>query len=193
MASNSTEKGEVNLSKYNFSFSFKNKIGRLVWAMVYWPLFRPFFLNIFKGWRIFILKTFGAKIGKNSDVHASVRIWAPWNLEVGSFSTLGPNVDCYNQGNIIIGDHTVISQKVYLCSSTHDYSQSHFPLICKSITIDDMVWIAAGSFLGPGIHIGEGAVVGAKAAVFRDVLPWTVVGGNPAQFIKNRKIKNKVL
>ncbi|MFO7826499.1 MAG: putative colanic acid biosynthesis acetyltransferase [Cyclobacterium sp.] len=174
------------LSNYNFSFSLRNKIGRVIWSFCYFLLFRPFNLETFKGWRSFILKSFGAKIGHNTSIQASVRIWAPWNLEVGSFSSIGPKVDCYNQGKIKIGDHTVISQKTYLCASSHDYTLPDFPLICQYITIGNKVWVAADAFIGPTVNIGEGAVVGARSAVFKDVAPWTVVGGNPAKMIKNR-------
>lgn len=179
---------KVDLSKYDFSFSLSNKVARLIWNTVYWVLFRPFNLNLFTGWRIFILKVFGAELGKNSNVYASAKIWAPWNLKLGEFSVIGPKVDCYNQGEIIIGDHTIVSQKSYLCASSHDYTVSNFPLILKPITISSQVWIAADAFVGPGVYVGKGALVGARASVFNDVAPWTVVGGNPARFIKKREI-----
>ena len=183
-----TDKDKVDLSSYNFSFSLKNKIGRFVWNIAYWILFRPFNLVMFKGWRAFVLKLFGAKIGKKANIYATARIWAPWNLEIGNFSGLGPGVDCYNQGKITIGNHCNISQKTYLCASTHDFTTSNFPLVLRPIKINDQVWIAADAFIGPGVSIEEGAVVGARAAVFKDVESWSVVGGNPAKFIKKRKI-----
>ncbi|MBZ9728623.1 putative colanic acid biosynthesis acetyltransferase [Salegentibacter sp. JZCK2] len=182
------QKELVDLSRYDFSFSLANKLGRVLWNVCYWIFFRPFNLELFKGWRRFILRSFGAKIGKNSGVYASAKIWAPWNLEMGNHSNIGPQVDCYNQGKIIIGNQTVISQKCYLCASSHDHTISNFPLILKPITIDNQVWIAAAAFIGPGVHIGEGAVIGAKSAVFKEVNSWSVVGGNPAKFIKKREI-----
>lgn len=180
---------QVDLSKYDFSFSFSNKIARIIWSITYWVLFRPFNLNIFRPWRVFLLKLFGAKVGYKANIYASVKIWAPWNLTIGKFSSLGPAVDCYNQGKIIIGNNTVISQKTYLCASTHDFTVSNFPLVVKFINIKDQVWIAADSFIAPGVSIGQGAVVGARSAVFKDVEAWEVVGGNPARFIKKRIIK----
>jgi len=143
-------------------------------------------LETFKSWRSLVLRSFGAKIGSNSSFQASVKICDPWNLEVGSFSSVGPKVDCYNQGKIKIGDHTVISQKIYLCASTHDYTLPDFPLVCQHIKIGSKVWIAADAFVGPNVNIGDGAVVVARSAVFKDVEPWTVVGGNPSKMIKNR-------
>ncbi|WP_245545620.1 putative colanic acid biosynthesis acetyltransferase [Gillisia limnaea] len=161
----------------------------MTWNGCYWILFRPFNLNLFNGWRAGVLRIFGAKVGYKANIYASVKIWAPWNLEIGDYSSMGPGVDCYNQGKIIIGNNTVISQKTYLCASTHDFTISNFPLIVKFIEIKDQVWIAAAAFIAPGVSIGEGAVVGARSAVFKDVAAWEVVGGNPACFIKQRQIK----
>ena len=152
-------------------------------------MFRPFGSRFLKKWRVFILKCFGAKIDWSSHVYASVKIWAPWNLEIGKNSSLGPKVDCYNQGKISIGENTVISQKVYLCASTHDYTKKDFPLLLKPITIGNGVWIAADAFVGPGVKIEDLTVIAARAAVTKDVEKNTVVGGNPAKFIKSRKIE----
>lgn len=171
------------------TFSISNKISRVIWNLSYWIIFRPFNLNIFRGWRIFVLRIFGAKIGEHSNIYASAKIWAPWNLEVGNYSSIGPKVDCYNQGKIIIGSHTIISQKTYLCASTHDHEILDFPLIRRPINISDQVWIAADAFIGPGVNIQEGAVVGARSAAFKDIAAWEVVGGNPAKPIKKRSIR----
>jgi putative colanic acid biosynthesis acetyltransferase WcaF len=185
----SQQKVQVDLSKYNFSFGLKNKVKRLIWNITYWILIRPFNLMLFKNWRSHVLRLFGAKIGKGANVHASAKIWAPWNLEIGDFSSIGPQVDCYNQGKITIGNHTTISQKSYLCASSHDFTIYNFPLILCPIIIKDQVWIAADAFVGPNVCVGEGVVVGARASVFKNVEDWTVVGGNPAVHIKTRYIR----
>ncbi|MCY2687942.1 putative colanic acid biosynthesis acetyltransferase [Salinimicrobium sp. TH3] len=190
MAVYSQKKDYVDLAQYDFSFSLRNKLGRLLWNICYWFFYRPFNLDIFKGWRNFILRLFGARIGEKTSICASVKIWAPWNLEVGSFSSIGPQVICYNQGGITVGSNTVISQKTYLCASTHDHTIANFPLVLHPIYIGDQVWIAADAFIGPGVMLGEGSVVGARAAVFKEVEPWTIVGGNPAKFIKKRSISS---
>ena len=136
-----------------------------------------------------MLKCFGAKIDWSSHIYASVKIWAPWNLEMGANSSLGPNVDCYNQGRISIGTNTVISQKSYLCASTHDYTKIDFPLILKPITIGNGVWIAADAFIGPGVYIEDDAVIAARYVVNKKVEKNTIVGGNPAKLIKNRTVE----
>lgn len=182
----------IDLSQYNHSFSLKNKIGRVCWNICYWLLFRPFGTQLFKKWRIFLLRIFGAKISFKAHIYSSVKIWAPWNLEMGKFSTLGRNVDCYNQGKITIGNNTTISQKAYLCASSHDISDPKHNLILKPITIADQVWIAADAFIGPGVNIEQGAVIGARSAVFKNVEQWSIIGGNPAKFIKKREVQKEI-
>lgn len=179
---------KIDLSQYSHSFSLKNKVCRLVWNISRLILFVPFKGNFFNKWRNFVLKIFGAKIGVGSIIHANVNVWAPWNLEVGEFTCLGQSVDCYNQGSITIGSNTTISQKSYLCASTHDISDPKNNLILKPIIIEDQVWVAAEAFIGPGVSVKKGAVVGARSAVFKNVEAWSVVGGNPAKFIKKREL-----
>lgn len=179
----------IDLSEYESNFTLTNKIKRFVWNICYWFIFRPFSLGPFRYWRILVLRIFGAKLDSKANVYASTKIWAPWNLEMGAYATLGPNVDCYNQGRVTIGANTTISQKTYLCASSHDIADPKIKLILKPILIEDQVWVAADSFVGPGVIIKQGSVVGARSSVFKDVAPWTVVGGNPAKFIKERSIK----
>ena len=114
----------------------------------------------------------------------------PWNLEMDEYSCLGAEVDCYNVDKIKIGAHSMVSQKAYLCAASHDISRSYMPLVTSPIIIKDQAWIAADAFIGMGVTIGQGAVVGARASVFKDVEPWTIVGGNPAKFIKKRVINS---
>jgi putative colanic acid biosynthesis acetyltransferase WcaF len=179
----------LDLSTYSHSFSLKNKMARLVWNISCLILFRPFGSRLFKKWRVLILKCFGAKIDWSSHIYSSVKIWAPWNLEIGVNSSLGPQVDCYNQGKVSIGANTVISQKTYLCASTHDYTKRDFPLVLKPIQIGNGVWIAAGAFIGPQVRIGDYAVIAACAVVIKNVDANTIVGGNPAKFIKTRNLE----
>ncbi|WP_280645432.1 MULTISPECIES: putative colanic acid biosynthesis acetyltransferase [unclassified Dysgonomonas] len=132
----------------------------------------------------------GANVSYTSMAFGSTDISRPWDLTIGRYVALGPRVRIYNLNKIKIGDNTVISQDVYLCGGTHDYTDGTLPLLRKDITIEKNVWICAGAFISPGVTIGEGAIVGARAAVFKDVEPWTIVGGNPAKFIKKRVIVN---
>lgn len=180
----------MEFQKYIDNYSIKNRIYRLLWNIFSFIFFNFFSLPIFKNWRNLVLKMWGAKIGKGSVVHSSSKIWAPWNLEIGQRTCVGPNTIIYNPGKIILGNKVTISQYSYLCTATHDYESKLHTLYWKTILVNDYAWVAAEAFVGPGVTIGEGAVVGARAAVFKDVAPWTVVGGNPAKYIKDRIIKD---
>ena len=135
-----------------------------------------------------MLKAFGARIDKDAYIYPSCKVFMPWNLVCGR-ACIGPKTEIYNKDRIVIGDDTVISQGCFLCTAGHDTGSLMLPLTTAPITISNNVWIAADAFVGMGVTIGEGAVVGARAAVFEDVEPWTVVGGNPAKFLKKRVLK----
>lgn len=179
---------KVDLSLYQNRLSLKNKIGRAVWNVIYLMAFRPFSLTLFNPWRLFVLRCFGARLHPKAHIYSTVRIWAPWNLEMDAYSCLAPEVDCYNTALVKIGVHSIISQKSYLCTSSHNIADAAFPLIMAPIVIKDQVWVAANTFVGMGVTIGQGAVIGACSCVFSNVDPWLVVGGNPARVIKKRVI-----
>jgi putative colanic acid biosynthesis acetyltransferase WcaF len=160
---------------------------RVLW-MFAGPLFRwsprPCF-----GWRRFLLRAFGAKVGAQVNVYGSATIYYPWNLEIGALSSIGEHAMIYNLGSIRIGSQVTVSQRAHLCAGTHDFEQPDFPLLKPPIEVGDQSWICADAFVGPGVKIGEGAVVGARAVVVKDVEPWTVVAGNPARVIRQRQLR----
>lgn len=180
--------GIISLGK----LSLKNKVTRAVWNIVYALLYRPFGTELFWWWRKILLKLFGAKIGKKAYVYASANIWAPWNLKMGYNACIGPHVICYNQAMVELYDNACVSQYVSLCTAGHNIEMEVNPysgLIVAPITIHKDAWIGMRAFIGMGVDIGEGAIVGATASTYKDVEPWTVVGGNPAKFVKKREIK----
>jgi putative colanic acid biosynthesis acetyltransferase WcaF len=184
-----SENSKIDISQYQCTSSRKEQIARFAWAIV-WTLFvRPIPRSILNGWKLFLLRCFGAKLHKTSVVYSGAKIYAPWNLEMGEYACIASGVDCYNADKIKIGAHSTISQKASLYTASHDITTSDHKWFSAPVIIEDQVWIAAESFIMMGVTIGEGAVVGARAAVFKDVEPWTVVGGNPAKFIKKREIK----
>ena len=181
----------LDLKNYKNRHSIMSKVARVVWNVVWLLLFRPTPRgNLFRPWRIALLKMFGAKVKWSSNVLPSCRIWQPWKLTMGEYACLSENVDCYAVDSITIGDQTTVSQGVMLCTASHDTGSSIMELVTKPISIGANAWIAANAIVLPGVTIGEGAVVGAGSVVAKDVEPWTVVGGNPAKFIKKRVLKD---
>ena len=115
----------------------------------------------------------------------------PWNLEMHDFACLASGVDCYNAAPVVLEAYVTVSQRAYLCTASHNISSTSHEQVASPIIIRKRSWVAAEAFVGPGVTIGEGAIVGARAAVFRDVEPWSVVGGNPAKFLKKRVINGE--
>lgn len=171
--------------------SFGDKLHRALWNVAYIFLFRPFITPFFRRWRNFILCAFGAKISSTSLVYASARIWAPWNLALGDNSCIGPHAEIYNVALVKIGSNSIISQHVFICTASHktdNISKVPADLISSTVAIGDNVWVALGAYINMGCCIGDGAIVGAKACVFNSIKSWTIVGGNPAEFLKIRNI-----
>lgn len=179
----------VDLSKDRTPHTLVNRIGRVVWAVCWLILFRPS-PKVFHAWRRFLLRVFGASIGRRVHVYPSVRIWAPWNLEMKDFSCLSHFVDCYSVDKIRLGRNTTVSQYSFLCTASHDITKSTMPLITAPIELGDSVWIAADVFVGPGVTVGEGSVAGVRSCVIQDVPAWTIVAGVPARAIGRRVIVN---
>lgn len=168
------------------------KLKRIIWNVTVLVLFRPFITPVFGKWRIALLKMFGAKVEWDSNVYASVKIWAPWRLQMGHGACLGPDVICYNQDWVVLEDDAVVSQYSYLCTAGHDVNMMNTAdksLITAPIILRRSSWIGSRAFVGMGVEIGEGAVVGATASVYKSVESWVVVGGNPAKLIKKRELK----
>lgn len=156
-----------------------SKLARLAWSLVWLLLYRPT-PNLLHGWRCFILRMFGAQVGKGAHPYPTARIWAPWNLTMGEGSCIGPEADVYNVARVTLGTDAIISQKSYLCTAGHDFRDPSMPLTAAPITIGNQAWVAAASFVGPGVSLGDGAIVAACAVVTRNVAVNVIVGGNPA-------------
>lgn len=162
-----------------------NRLARALWGAVWLILFRPS-PRIFPGWRRLLLRLFGAQISRGSVVHSSVKIWAPWKLEMGRYSCLGAQVDCYSVDTVHIGAYATVSQYSFLCAASHDPDSSEMTLTTSPIVIGDYAWVAADVFIAPGVVIGEGAVIGARSSVFKNVPEWTIAVGCPAREIRKR-------
>ena len=158
-----------------------------MWAFVWGTVFcwSP---RVLFGWRRFLLRLFGATIGKNARISPSVRVWAPWNLTVGDEAAIAHDVDCYCVDRISIGNHSTVSQYAFLCTASHQVSDPRMRLVSSPITIGDQAWVCAGALILPGVVVGQGAVVGAMSVVTKDVPQWAIVAGNPARPIRQREL-----
>jgi len=177
-----------NLNTYQTPKDFRgrSKVTVQLWWIVQATLFRlsPQFMY---GWRRFLLRSFGAKIGKGVIVRPSAQITYPWKLTIGDYSWIGDEVVLYTLGEIEIGANTVISQRSYICTGTHDYSSSDFRIYAEKITIGDKCWLATDVYVAPNVTIGNGTVVGARSSVFKDLPAAMICIGNPAKPVKDRK------
>ena len=182
---------ELNLRNYKNRHSRNSKIARALWNIVWMVLFRPTpdrGFECFVRWRRFLLRLFGAKVGEHCAIRNSVKVWAPWNLELGDYVALSEDCDVYSVDKIRIGDRSTVSRGSFLCCASHDITSSIMELTYAPIIIGTDAWVAGRSIVLPGVTIGDGAVVAAGAVVTKDVESWTVVGGNPAKVIKKRVI-----
>lgn len=167
------------------SFSVSNRMGRLAWSIIWTLLFRPS-PRPFHAWRAFLLRGFGAKMGPNCHFYPRSRVWAPWNLECADGVTLGDEAEIYNPSLVTMGSHAIVSQQAYICGATHDYNDPAFPLISFPVNLGAYSWVCARASVSPGVNVGEGAVLGLGSVATRDLEPWTVYAGVPAQRVKQR-------
>lgn len=180
-------KNIIRLDQYNQSWYSRGRSGFIVllWWMIQGSLFR-FSLHPMYSWRNFLLRLFGARIGKGVQIRASVKFTYPWKVSIGDYSWVGDQVEFYSLDQIVVGEHCVISQHSYLCTGSHRVNDPQFSLLTNPIHIRDGAWIASDVFVYPGITIGEMAVAAARSTVTHDIPPNEIHGGSPAVFLKYR-------
>jgi len=168
------------------SYSIWNRTARVSWKFIYLLFFR-FTPRPMHPWRSFILRMFGAKLGPNCHIYPKAQIWAPWNLICADQVTFADGAVIYNPQPMRFGSHAIISQEAYLCGATHDYNSPEFPLIASEMTFGAYSWICAKAIVGPGVHVGDGAVLGLGSTAVKALDPWTVYAGAPAIARKERR------
>jgi putative colanic acid biosynthesis acetyltransferase WcaF len=175
------------LKTFKLPPDFRGRSGVVVqlWWFVQATLFRcsP---QIMYGFRRWLLRLFGAQIGKGVVVRPSVTVPYPWKLKIGDYSWVGDHAVLYCFAEITIGNNVVVSQKSYLCAGTHDYRSPGFDIQAFPIVIEDEVWLAADVFVAPGVTVGKGTVVGSRSSVFSDLPKMMVCVGSPARAVHPR-------
>ena len=168
------------------SFSVANRLYRAVWILTWLCLasWTPPFMH---RWRRILLRLFGAKMAMGSDVRASARIWSPRNLMMEKGALIAAGVNCYNMALVSLEEQALVSQKAVLCAGNHRIDDPNFQLVAKPITLKARSWVATEAFVAPGVVVGEGAVLGARAVALDDLNEWTLYVGNPAVAKRIRK------
>lgn len=175
------------LDKFELPVGFRGRSG--AWCQLWWLVQFCLFATspqFMYGWRRFLLRAFGAKIGKGVIIRPSVRVTYPWKLSLGDYAWIGDDVDLYTLDEITIGAHAVVSQRSYLCTGSHDPASRTFRIYAKPIIIEEGAWVATDVFVGPGVTIGRNALIGARSSLLKDAEPDFIYFGSPAKKIKPR-------
>ncbi len=181
----------IDLQQYDQS---KFDRGRSGWFVALWWLIQaiafPISPHPSNGFRCWLLRRFGAKIGEGVLIRPTARFTYPWKVEIGDCSWIGDDVVFYSLERIWVGRHCVISQNSYLCTGSHDISDPAFGLLTGEIAIGNGAWVASDCFVGAGVKIGANAVVGARSSVLADLPEGQVCWGTPCRPHYARSMKS---
>jgi putative colanic acid biosynthesis acetyltransferase WcaF len=161
-----------------------------LWYFLALPLLRSHRITS-SGFRCRLLRLFGANVGKGVYIKPGLRVKFPWYLEIGDHSWLGEDLWIDNLAQVKIEAHCCLSQGVYLCTGNHDWSSVSMRLLRQPITCKRGSWIGAKAILGPGVVVGTGAIVTMGSVVTKNVPQMEIHAGNPAQFLRHRRLKAK--
>ena len=180
-------KSFVDLSKYDISWFDR---GRPKWFVLLWWLVQaiafPLSWHNLNSFRCWLLKLFGAKVGKRVVIRPSARFTYPWKITIGDDSWIGDDVNLYSIDEIIIGSQCVISQKSYLCTGSHKLNDPAFGLLTAPIKIGNGVWLAYDCFVAPGVQIGANTVIGSRSSVFTNIPNQKIAFGTPCRVQRHR-------
>lgn len=159
-----------------------------MWFFVGLPLLRSALIPS-SGFRSWLLRRFGAKIGKQVYFKPGLRVKFPWYLEVGDYSWLGEDLWIDNLAPVTIGAHVCVSQGVYLCTGNHDWALTNMKLFRKPIVLERGSWVGARATVCPGVVVREGAIVTVGSVASKNIPPYEIHAGNPAAFVRRRVLK----
>lgn len=166
-------------------YPLSKQVQRVVWWIGHFFLFKCSLRPMY-AWRRRVLRLYGAKLDDHVCIQRTARIEFPWNLKMGRYSSIGEYAWIYNLDKIEIGEFTTVSQLVFLCTGSHDFTRPQMPLVTEPIHVGKGVWIAADVYVGPGVTIGDYAVIGARSVVVKDMPEGMVCAGHPCKPLKPR-------
>lgn len=166
-------------------YSLGNRVRRQLWSVAWIFLFRPS-PRVAHGWRRWLLRCFGAKLGPGCRLYPGARIWAPWNLTCEDNVWVADGAELYNPAPLWLGSHAIVSQGAFLCGATHDYNNPAFPVLAYPMQLGRYAWVAARAIVSPGVSLGEGAILGLGSLATKDLEPWSIYAGVPARKLKER-------
>ena len=164
-----------------------SSVKRVLWYFINVCFFKNA-INPGSGSKIFLLKIFGAKVGKGVVIKPAVNIKYPWKLKIGDNAWIGEEVWIDNLADVIIGNNVCVSQGALLLCGNHNYKKETFDLMLGEITLEDGVWIGAKSIVCGGVKCGTHAVLTVSSVASSNLEPYTIYRGNPAIAVKIRKI-----
>lgn len=182
----------VSLSRFR-AWNLDRGAGQLkevLWLIVRSIVFlhMPFPLYALRRW---LLRRFGAQVGKGVIIKAGVKITFPWKLAIGDNTWLGEECWILNLDHVTIGADVCISQRAMVCTGSHNWRSPGFDLIVKPVAIESGAWIAAGAFVGPGVTVATHAVLTANSVATRDLKPYAIYQGNPAEKVRDRILNSR--
>lgn len=180
---------KVDISSYNNSWyrPGKRKLMLILWYFTNAFFFKTYYFP-FSGLKVFLLRLFGAEVGRNVFIKPNVNIKYPWRLKIGDNTWIGEEVWIDNLADVSIGKSCCLSQGAFLLCGNHDYKKTTFDLVVKSITLEDGAWIGAKSTVAPGSFLRSHAVVSATSFFSGEAEEYTIYAGNPAKKVRKREI-----
>jgi len=167
------------------TFRGKSKVTVQLWWMVQATLF-AWSPQVMYGWRRFLLRLFGAKIGKGVLIRSTAKVTYPWNVEIGDYCWIGEDNVLYSLGKITIGNHVAFAHKVYINTGGHDYTKPSFDIFAEPVVIEDECWLTNDVYVAPGVTIGKGTIIAARSSVLKNIPGNKICVGTPAVPIKDR-------
>ena len=181
------ERKYQDLKKFKVPEGFRGRSKIIV--QLWWIVEKTFFAmspQVFYGWRRFLLRLFGAKIGEKVLIRSTAKFTYPWKVKIGDYSWIGEETILYSLDTITIGKNVAVAHGVYFNTGLHDYSKEEFTISSKKILVEDECWITNDVYIAPGVSIGKGTVVGARSSVYKNLPEGWICYGNPAKPIKKR-------